>query len=92
MTTQTMQTLGEFMTRCKPNTVLDIFFKTANGEDTIPPELSDRPTAQQLLDNTYLNGLTIDHRDHFANIRISSGWNIYINQEFDQKAFTGNAN
>ncbi|MBT1162135.1 hypothetical protein [Bifidobacterium sp. SO1] len=80
------QNLEEFMNRCKPDTILDVFFKD-HGNWVIPEALRTRPTAQQLLNNPYMCSQTIHHRDHFASIRISSGWNIYIDSPFDEKAF-----
>lgn len=80
------QNLGKFLDRIKPGSGVDLHFKTDGGY-TIPKQIGIGNTAGKLQNNPWLRSLTISHRKHFSNPRFSSGWDIYIDQRFDQESY-----
>lgn len=82
------QSLGEFMDRVKDRTGLDIHFRNDRDDGyLIPKPLANQPTAQQLRDNRYLRDLPISERKHFSNPTFSSGWDIFIDRQFNASSY-----
>lgn len=80
-------TIGELIARCKPNTIIDVFFHDPDGVDRIPTQLGYRPTVTDLRRNTWLCSQPVSRREHFNSMTISSGWTFYVPSPFDPAAF-----
>lgn len=80
--------VGAFLQRIKPDTTVDLHF--ASSGFGIPEQLQEpRQTAKTLCDNEYIVTRLIHERRHFVDPgqRITSGWDVYIDEPFDEQRF-----
>lgn len=87
MTEPGLRTIGETISRCKPNTTIDVFFRELDGVDRVPPELGYRPTVADILANQWLCAQPVARREHFNGVGITSGWTLYVPAPFDERAY-----
>lgn len=85
--TTPVENLGDFISRVKPETVINLFFNTEDGLKRIPPVLLGNPTAEQLKNSRYLKSQIISSRKHYCTVDITSGWNVYIDSVFDPNQY-----